>query len=504
MNSYKRVISAIVALSIFFNSPVFSADVLVDSGQRQTVVERTKQYAGKVDAVEIRANATLNFQKNLKVHSGDTTAGASDSCGGYTISACGVPCCGEKECKSVCTANMSVAHGNQCLSDYTTSWCGMSCCGKEDCDRVCYNYRTTTASVENCGGYIKTATGESCCGLEDCRNRSCGNYTSVITADYGTEEKCCGETNCNDVKCDYNHSTEVISGGTAKCCGIKDCYSKYCEDITSVDSKVDPSKKNLQCCGKVNCHEVECDGYTQTNTPSGIQQCCGYEDCRDKECQYRRSAVNSKGETVACCGELECTKIELERTYQEPANRCTPETYSVCVAYSQEICTYSTTGKHCTGGGCSRYETRTRYKCCNGLQTVTTTVVPANSPNGMNCHDTGETRLIHVGGSAPTAYKVQSCIKAGTYSNNECIAYHKCTSYYSKCTEQTGGSGPNCTIIHSGSVPVSRCCTTACSNYVACTPGSAGCEKTSGWFYSDRPLQHLSLSSSLIQKSFPA
>ena len=495
MNSYKRVISAIVALSIFFNSPVFSADVLVDSGQRQTVVERTKQYAGKVDAVEIRANATLNFQKNLKVHSGGSTSGASNSCGGYTISACGIPCCGENECKSVCTANTSVAHGNQCLSDYTTSWCGMSCCGKEDCDRVCYNYRTTTASVENCGGYIKTATGESCCGLEDCRNRSCGNYTSVITADYGTEEKCCGETNCNDVKCDYNHSTEVISGGTAKCCGTKDCYSKYCEDITSVDSKVDPSKKNLQCCGKVNCHEVECDGYTQTNTPSGIQQCCGYEDCRDKECQYRRSAVNSKGETVACCGELECTKIETQKTYKEPVNNCIYDPDYVCTK-SERICSSAGGGSYSYSTGC-RDECRegywrARYKCCDGLQTVTTTLVTANTANGANCHDTGQIHYLYVGGSYPTAFKVQSCVTSGSISSNECIAWHRCDEYGTECSTYGAGyaSGSNCTIKanESGSYPRYTCCSTSCKRWSQCSPGTPGCVQTSGWFYSDKPL----------------
>lgn len=489
--TWLRFIVSIQSISLLLGQPTYAAEVLVDSGQRQTVVERTKQYAGKIDAIEVRTNATLNYQKNLKVHSGNTTSGASASCGGYTTSSCGIPCCGEKECKSVCIANMSVAHGNTCLSDYNTSWCGMSCCGKEDCDRVCSNYRTTTASTENCGGYIKTPTGESCCGFEDCRQRSCGSYTSTITADFGKEEKCCGEKNCNDVKCDYNHSTEVISGGTTKCCGTKDCYSKYCEDMTSVDSKVYPDKKNLECCGKANCHTVECDGYTQTNTPSGIQQCCGYEDCRNKECQYRRSAINEKGEKVACCGELECTKIEVERTYKEPANRCIYDPYETCVDYYPRTCYYSTTGEHCSGGGCRRSEKRSRYKCCNGLQTVTTTLVKANDPSGMNCHETGEIRYIHTSGSAPSPYKVKSCVKPGTYSNNECITYHKCAQWGRSCTQKGAGytgSGDGCTIVSSGSYPVYNCCTTSCRNYVSCTPGTPGCEKTSGWFYSDRPL----------------
>jgi hypothetical protein len=318
MNTFRSLIVKCLLLTIIFNQ-IQAAEVLVDSGQRQTVVERTMQYAGNVDALDIRVNANLNFQKNLKVHSGGTTAGLKDKCEGYTVSSCGVPCCGQQECSSVCVANHSVAHGDSCLSEYNKSWCGMSCCGREDCDRVCYNYRTSTVSVENCGGYIQTATGQSCCGLEDCRKKNCNGHTSVISADYGIEQKCCGEKNCNDVKCDYSHSTDVISGGTAKCCGTKDCYSKYCEEMTAVDSKVYPDKKNLECCGKVNCHLIECDGYVQTNTPSGVRQCCGYEDCRDKECQYRRSATNEKGEKVACCGILECGNIEYSRTYEEPA-----------------------------------------------------------------------------------------------------------------------------------------------------------------------------------------
>ncbi|MBE6423099.1 hypothetical protein [Succinivibrio dextrinosolvens] len=482
--SIRKLISSCLLFVFSLQQLAYSAEVLVDSGQRQTVLERTKQYAGNIDAVDVRTNATLSFQKNLKVHSGGSTAGFGDKCGGYTTSACGTPCCGEKECKSVCSANMSVAHGNTCLSDYTTSWCGMSCCGKEDCDRVCYNYRTSTVSVENCGGYIKTATGESCCGLEDCRNRNCGGYTSTVSADFGTEQKCCGKKNCEDVKCDYNHSTEVISGGTAKCCGTKDCYSKYCEDQTSVDSKVDPSKRNLECCGKANCHQVECDGYTQTNTPTGIQQCCGYEDCRNKECEYRRTATNEKGEKVACCGNLECTKIEMERTYTAPHNTCIKETYDDCYDYEYN-CYYSTTGKHCQKGrSCT---TKTRYKCCNGLQTVTTEIIPAETPQKNNCSSRG-TLYFYTNGSAPRQYVIRECSKGGTFTNNQCIAYHKCVQYKTSCETHTGAStSGGCRVIGGGSYPVSECCKTYCANYTSCTPGSPGCEKTSGWYYTNNP-----------------
>ncbi|MBE6423098.1 hypothetical protein [Succinivibrio dextrinosolvens] len=349
---------------------VNAAEVLVDSGQRQTVLERTKQYAGKIDAVDIRANATINFQKNLKVHSGGKVSGSNSKCGGFTSSICGVPCCGEKECSTVCTANHSVAHGNSCLSEYTKSWCGMSCCGKEDCDRVCYNYRASTVSTENCGGYIRTATGESCCGLEDCRQKNCGSYTSTITADYGNEEKCCGKQNCEDVKCDYSHSTEVISGGTAKCCGTKDCYAKYCEEQTSVDSKVYPDKKNLQCCGKENCHQVECDGYTQTNTPSGVRACCGYEDCRNKECEYQRTAHTADGKEVACCGYQECLTKSLPRDYQQPTQKCETQTKYCMHKYGCKIYGSGTTGWYESDCKYETYACGTETNCCNTYENV--------------------------------------------------------------------------------------------------------------------------------------
>ena len=312
----KVMLLAFLMQQITFTN-AYSAQVKVDTGQRQTIFERTKQYAGEVDALDFRSKANLSFQKNLKVHSGGSTAGGSNSCGGFTTSVCGLPCCGEKECSTVCTANNSVAHGNTCLSPYTTSSCGMSCCGKADCDTVCLNYRTTTAKTENCGGYIKTATGESCCGYDDCRNRSCGSFTSVIKADTGKEEKCCGEKNCADVKCSFLTSTKVLNGGRVACCGEKDCYEKSCGGQTKVNSKVSPEKKDLACCGTANCHEVECDGYVQTNTPTGKAACCGYENCRDMECGGKGEGfryVMLDGKQQICCGTEECGRI-LYRKY---------------------------------------------------------------------------------------------------------------------------------------------------------------------------------------------
>ncbi|MBE6422820.1 hypothetical protein [Succinivibrio dextrinosolvens] len=317
MNRRRSFIVYTLILINLFNL-AFAVEVLTDTGQRQTVVERTKQYAGSVDAIKIRNEMATVFKKNLKHGDGSSIYTADSKCGGYNISSCGLPCCGKSECQNICKANTTLAHGNTCLSTYTTSRCGMSCCGKQDCDTVCDNYRTSTVSQKKCGGYVKTATGGDCCGYKDCRERSCGGQTSVISNDFGTEMECCGADNCNDVKCDYQHSTEVISGGNVKCCGTKDCYSKYCEGQTSVDSKVDPNKKNLQCCGTVNCHNIECDGYVTTKSPSGDKQCCGYDDCRLKECEGRLTALGQDGKTVPCCGYLECGNIEFSRTYEEP------------------------------------------------------------------------------------------------------------------------------------------------------------------------------------------
>lgn len=186
-------------LTIMFNN-AFAVEVLVDTGQRQTVVERTRQYAGSVDAIKIRNEMSSVFKKNLKHGDGSSIYTADSKCGGYNISSCGLPCCGKAECQNICKANTTLAHGNTCLSPYTVSRCGMSCCGKQDCDTVCDNYRTTTVSKKKCGGYVKTATGEVCCGYTDCRERSCGGQTSVISNDFGKEMECCGAENCRAVK----------------------------------------------------------------------------------------------------------------------------------------------------------------------------------------------------------------------------------------------------------------------------------------------------------------
>lgn len=410
-----------------------AVEVLTDTGQRQTVVERTKQYAGSVDAIRVRNEMSAVFKKDLKKGNGSFFSGANAKCGGFTTSVCGIPCCGKSECESVCRANKTLAHGNTCTSPYTVSRCGMSCCGKQDCDTVCDNYRTSTVSKKNCGGYVKTATGQDCCGFDDCRNRSCNGQTSVKSADFGKELECCGAENCNDVKCDYQHSTEVISGGNVKCCGTKDCYSKYCEGQTSVDSKVDPNKKNLQCCGAVNCRNVACDGYVTTKTPHGEESCCGYDDCRNKECEYHLSTVNYEGKTVACCGIQDCKTKVLPQTYNEPVQKCTSKPRMCTREYGcREMC--STTGCHKYGCQYQTYQCGTESSCCQTTQKVyftTTSAAGRHQPIPANCK---------IEGGCLSASSVEICTLKCIETVNECP--HKQKECVKKYEEYTNGSVP--------------------------------------------------------------
>ena len=445
MKKKLRVILSLFLLALFtLDQTVNAVEVLTDTGQRQTVVERTKQYAGSVDAIRVRNEMSAVFKKDLKKGNGFSFTGANAKCGGFTTSVCGVPCCGKTECESVCRANTTLAHGNTCTSPYRTSRCGMSCCGKQDCDTVCDNYRTSTVSKKNCGGYVKTATGQDCCGFDDCRNRSCGGQTSVISADFGKELECCGAENCKDVKCDYQHSTEVVSGGTVKCCGTKDCYSKYCEGQTSVDSKVDPNKKNLQCCGKVNCHNVECNGYVTTKTPHGQEECCGYDDCRNKECEYELSTVNYEGKTVACCGKQDCKTKALPKKYEQPVQACKT---------IKQTCSHTTTRREFSGcgtAGClvshTEYYDCSYSSCCNTTQETYFSYYVGGSPYppSSNCSVEGfcstssstyhcTLRCKGAIRSCPT--KTKTCLERSySYSNG---SYPVQTTY---CTRWSDGS----------------------------------------------------------------
>ena len=155
----KKITQVVISISLLtvlmFEQTVNAVEVLTDTGQRQTVVERTKQYAGSVDAIRVRNEMSAVFKKDLKRGNGSSVTGANAKCGGFTTSVCSVPCCGKTECESVCRGNTTLAHGNTCTSPYRTSRCGMSCCGKQDCDTVCDNYRTSTVSKKNCGGMSK-------------------------------------------------------------------------------------------------------------------------------------------------------------------------------------------------------------------------------------------------------------------------------------------------------------------------------------------------------------
>ena len=318
----KKVIAGIVCLAFIVTNGSYAVEILNDGGQRQTVVERTKQYAGTLDLTEVRHKAEQAFQSSVKTGDGGvaTLSGIQAKCNGFTTSSCGLACCGKQECDTICTANYMSAHGKEtCTDPITTSPCGMSCCGKEDCEWVCQNYRIKLNDGDKCNGYIKTPTGENCCGYDECMAKACNGKTKVVRKDDGKEVECCGEENCYDIMCDYTEKVQDVAGTVQDCCGRDDCNAKYCQNQTSVDSKVVPGKKNIACCGAADCHNKACENYTTTNTPVGQVECCGYEDCHNKECQGRTSAIDKDGNTVECCGIEQCGNISEEKVYEDPA-----------------------------------------------------------------------------------------------------------------------------------------------------------------------------------------
>ena len=318
----KKVIAGIVCLAFTVTNGSYAVEILNDGGQRQTVVERTKQYAGSLDLTEVRHKAEQAFQSSVKTGDGGvaTLSGMQAKCNGFTTSSCGLACCGKQECDTICTANYMSAHGKEtCTDPITTSPCGMSCCGKEDCEWVCQNYRIKLNDGDKCNGYIKTPTGENCCGYDECMAKTCNGKTKVVRKDDGKEVECCGDENCYDIMCDYTEKVQDVAGTVQNCCGRDDCNAKYCQNQTSVDSKVVPGKKNIACCGAADCHNKACENYTTTNTPVGQVECCGYEDCHNKECQGRTSAIDKDGNTVDCCGIEQCGNISEEKVYEDPA-----------------------------------------------------------------------------------------------------------------------------------------------------------------------------------------
>ena len=318
----KKVIAGIVCLAFTVTNGSYAVEILNDGGQRQTVVERTKQYAGTLDLTEVRHKAEQAFQSSVKTGDGGvaTLSGMQAKCNGFTTSSCGLACCGKQECDTICTANYMSAHGKEtCTDPITTSPCGMSCCGKEDCEWICQNYRIKLNDGDKCNGYIKTPTGENCCGYDECMAKACNGKTKVVRKDDGKEVECCGEENCYDIMCDYTEKVQDVAGTVQDCCGRDDCNAKYCQNQTSVDSKVVPGKKNIACCGAADCHNKACENYTTTNTPVGQVECCGYEDCHNKECQGRTSAIDKDGNTVECCGIEQCGNISEEKVYEDPA-----------------------------------------------------------------------------------------------------------------------------------------------------------------------------------------
>ena len=411
----KKVIAGIVCLAFTVTNGSYAVEILNDGGQRQTVVERTKQYAGSLDLTEVRHKAEQAFQSSVKTGDGGvaTLSGMQAKCNGFTTSSCGLACCGKQECDTICTANYMSAHGKEtCTDPITTSPCGMSCCGKEDCEWVCQNYRIKLNDGDKCNGYIKTPTGENCCGYDECMAKTCNGKTKVVRKDDGKEVECCGDENCYDIMCDYTEKVQDVAGTVQDCCGRDDCNAKYCQNQTSVDSKVVPGKKNIACCGAADCHNKACENYTTTNTPVGQVECCGYEDCHNKECQGRTSAIDKDGNTVECCGIEQCGNISEEKVYKDPAPEACCTTRA---AYSHEFVQETSCGKPDVG--------------CTMSQSGPTFPTTGSGPKFTCIETCSETQICRAGTKigyqqyaweTPSGWSSSQCPPDAVYKKQEC------------------------------------------------------------------------------------
>ena len=411
----KKVIAGIVCLAFTVTNGSYAVEILNDGGQRQTVVERTKQYAGSLDLTEVRHKAEQAFQSSVKTGDGGvaTLSGMQAKCNGFTTSSCGLACCGKQECDTICTANYMSAHGKEtCTDPITTSPCGMSCCGKEDCEWVCQNYRIKLNDGDKCNGYIKTPTGENCCGYDECMAKTCNGKTKVVRKDDGKEVECCGDENCYDIMCDYTEKVQDVAGVVQNCCGRDDCNAKYCQNQTSVNSKVVPGKKNIACCGAADCHNKACENYTTTNTPVGQVECCGYEDCHNKECQGRTSAIDKDGNTVTCCGIEQCGNISEEKVYEDPAPEACCTTRA---AYTHEFVQETSCGKPDVG--------------CTMSQSGPTFPTTGSGPKFTCIETCSETQICRAGTKigyqqyaweTPSGWSSSQCPPDAVYKKQEC------------------------------------------------------------------------------------
>ena len=411
----KKVIAGIVCLAFTVTNGSYAVEILNDGGQRQTVVERTKQYAGTLDLTDVRHKAEQAFQSSVKTGDGGvaTLSGMQAKCNGFTTSSCGLACCGKQECDTICTANYMSAHGKEtCTDPITTSPCGMSCCGKEDCEWVCQNYRIKLNDGDKCNGYIKTPTGENCCGYDECMAKTCNGKTKVVRKDDGKEVECCGEENCYDIMCDYTEKVQDVAGTVQDCCGRDDCNAQYCQNQTSVDSKVVPGKKNIACCGAADCHNKACENYTTTNTPVGQVECCGYEDCHNKECQGRTSAIDKDGNTVECCGIEQCGNISEEKVYEDPAPEACCTTRA---AYTHEFVQETSCGKPDVG--------------CTMSQSGPTFPTTGSGPKFTCIETCSETQICRAGTKigyqqyaweSPSGWSSSQCPPDAVYKKQEC------------------------------------------------------------------------------------
>ena len=302
LRRFKKPILAALCISCMLHTQFVLAENLEETYKpdandvRQNAVQRTQNYTQGVDLTHFRNQMIEGFRSDDGVTKGkifgstSTSGSTGTDCGGYTTSSCGLACCGQQECSTICTPSRTSAHGNKftCTDPIQTSPCGMSCCGAKDCAKVCINYR-----FDACGGYTVTT----------------GQWNPKAKG-----IKCCGKNNCHDVECGFNTTTNGDFGGKTgiQCCGAADCALKECDGHVSADSKFNPSLKNQPCCGADSCHKVECDNYVVTSTPTQQQvDCCGYDDCHYKHCEGVFETTNDSGQKWACCGKSACMNLSL-------------------------------------------------------------------------------------------------------------------------------------------------------------------------------------------------
>lgn len=159
-------------------------------------------------------------------------------------SSCGRSCCGALDCEKVCI-NYNWDGLDTC-GYYTQTSKGIPCCGKDNCHDVECGYETV---VE--GDMRPEKAGIACCGATDCTDKECDSRVSVDSNVHADQKglACCGAENCHSVACDGYTSTNTPTG-IKQCCGYENCRYLECEGVTQINND---AGKTVSCCGYQNC-----------------------------------------------------------------------------------------------------------------------------------------------------------------------------------------------------------------------------------------------------------